>query len=105
MSHSCYRVLASSPISRICPFSIALFLASATAFAMYARLRQQDDHDDKSENKDGERRSPTAEALDASQVVFVLGGPGAGYVPFLPFQVYYALYACALTDKSNLQSF
>lgn len=58
------------PELRICPISLALFLASG-AFFTYAKKQQQT-------NRSAAETSANKEPLPPCQVVFVLGGPGAG---------------------------
>jgi hypothetical protein len=57
---------------KICPFSLVLFATSATAFTLYLATKYT--------RKDLEMQDSAINKLVPCQVVFVLGGPGAGYV-------------------------
>ena len=69
---SCHSATTPYTGNKLCPFSLALFLASATAYAVYTKRKEETANSDR-------QRSPTTEVASC-QVVFVLGGPGAGYV-------------------------
>lgn len=67
---SCHSATTSYTGKKLCPFSLALFLASATAYAVYTKRKGKTSNEDSGS-------IPTKE-LASCQVVFVLGGPGAG---------------------------